>query len=316
MSSAPHAGYAPRDGFRHEAMLYAGDDMFVDRCERFVRAGLEAGEPVLVVVEGRKIDLLREALGRESAEVEFADMRVLGENPARIIPAWRAFADRNSEARVIRGVGEPISPARRPDELDECQRHEMLINVALHDTPGMWLVCPYDTDALDEAVVAEAQCSHPFMSDAPSERFNAPGAGPFDGAFPDPVAGAIDVPFNIDRLGAVRRAVSEVAADHGLSEARSGALVMAANEVMTNSIRHAREPHGRLVLWAQDGALVCEIADDGYIDDPLAGRVAPVRGQINGHGLWLANMVCDLVQIRSSPQGTRIRLKMRLDHLS
>jgi anti-sigma regulatory factor (Ser/Thr protein kinase) len=87
---------------------------------------------------------------------------------------------------------------------------------------------------------------------------------------------------------------------------------MATNELMTNSIRHARGPHGRLRIWSEPNALVCEIADDGYIENPLAGRIAPVLGQINGHGLWLANMVCDLVQIRSSPQGTRVRLKMRI----
>ena len=314
MISVPHAGHAARDGFRHEAILYAGEDEFVERCARFIRAGVEAEEPVLVVVRRHKIDRLRDQLGRDARAVEFADMEVLGENPARIIPAWRAFADRNHAAGSLRGLGEPIWAARSADELDECQRHEMLLNRAFGDTRSLWLACPYDTADLDDAVVVEARLSHPFVSDASgsgrSESYDPTARGPFEGTFPDPAADALDVPFDIDRLPAARRVVTEVAAEYGLSESRSGGLVMAVNEVMTNSIRHSPEGHGRLRVWRENGTLLCEVADDGQIQDPLAGRVAPVRGQINGHGLWLANMVCDLVQIRSSQQGTRTRLKM------
>ena len=55
-------------------------------------------------------------------------MAVLGHNPARIIPAWRDFAD--AHAGPIRGIGEPIWPGRGADELVECQLHESLLNVA------------------------------------------------------------------------------------------------------------------------------------------------------------------------------------------
>jgi DcmR-like sensory protein len=224
VSSAPQAGNAVRDGFRHEALLYAGDDMFVDRCARFAREGLEAGEPVLVAVDGRKIDLLRQALGEDAGEVEFADMQVLGENPARIIPAWRSFVDRNADAVAVRGVGEPISPSRRPDELDECQRHEMLINRAFADAPGMWLMCPYDTAALNDAVMAEAHRSHPCVrgadGQAPSRRYDADGPGPFDGEFPEAADSAIEVSYDINRLETVRRVVTEIATERGLGEAR------------------------------------------------------------------------------------------------
>ena len=38
-----------------------------------------------------------------------------------------------------------------------------------------------------------------------------------------------------------------------------------------------------------------------------------LAGDATGRGLWLANQLCNLVQIRSSPEGTTVRLHMRLD---
>ena len=52
----------PDEGFVHEALLYAGDDGFVNGTLPFVREGLERGEPVLVVVQREMIDRLRAAL--------------------------------------------------------------------------------------------------------------------------------------------------------------------------------------------------------------------------------------------------------------
>jgi hypothetical protein len=55
------------------------------------------------------------------------------------------------------------------------------------------------------------------------------------------------------------------------------------------------------------------VIDAGYIDQPLAGRECPRPGDATGRGLWLANQLCNLVQIRSSADGTTVRLHMRLD---
>jgi hypothetical protein len=34
--------------------------------------------------------------------------------------------------------------------------------------------------------------------------------------------------------------------------------------------------------------------------------------EIGGHGLWIANQVCDLVQLRSFADGCAVRIHMRL----
>src|SRR6266513_1018398 len=88
--------------FRHEALLYAGAEGFIDGAVPFVRAALEAEEPILVMVGAAKIDLLREALGADAADVGFTDMLAVGANPARIIPVWRDFVEeRGAEGRPV-----------------------------------------------------------------------------------------------------------------------------------------------------------------------------------------------------------------------
>jgi anti-sigma regulatory factor (Ser/Thr protein kinase) len=65
--------------------------------------------------------------------------------------------------------------------------------------------------------------------------------------------------------------------------------------------------------WRENDALLCEVADAGHIADPLAGRELPPPDQLGGRGLWLVNQLCDLVQLRSSPGRSVVRLHMRLD---
>jgi hypothetical protein len=110
--------------FRHEALLYAGEVGFLAGTLPFVREGVAAGEPVLVVVSAARIGLLRSALVGDADRVAFADMADVGANPARIIPAWRDFvAGHDVATRRARGIGEPIWAGRTPAELVECQRH-------------------------------------------------------------------------------------------------------------------------------------------------------------------------------------------------
>ena len=92
--------------FRHEALLYAGEVDFLAGTLPFIREGVAADEPVLVVVSAAKIGLLRSALGGDADRVAFADMADVGANPARIIPAWRDFVAGHDVAnRRARGIG-------------------------------------------------------------------------------------------------------------------------------------------------------------------------------------------------------------------
>ena len=303
--------------FAHEALLYAGEDGFLDGTMPFVHDGVEAGEPVLLVLSAAKIERIKGELNGDGDHVLFADMDEVGANPARIIPAWRRFLDEQAAAgRPVRGIGEPISTERRPDELVECQRHESLLNLAFADAPAFRLLCPYDVDALDEGVIAEALRSHPYVVEdgvrrpSPSYRGLSAIAGPFDDPLPAPPASVQELGFDAESLATVRRLVASRAADAGLGSGRTNDLVLAVNEIATNSVRHGGGT-GTLRVWIGTRWLVCEIEDRGRIDDPLVGRAKPTPDMPDGRGLWIANQVCELVQVRTFGPRSIVRLHMR-----
>jgi anti-sigma regulatory factor (Ser/Thr protein kinase) len=302
------------DAFHHVALMYAGPDEFVAETAAFLREGLEAGEPAMVMIAPEKIELLRAELGGSARDVRFVDMTEAGRNPAWIIPAWREFARENA-GRAVRGIGEPIWAARSANELTECQRHESLLNFAFADADGFRLLCPYDVEALEADVITEARRSHPLLAHSGEESVSEEYRGPEASAAPateplaEPEAVVHGLPFNAEMIDAVRRAVERHARQLGLDESRREDLVLAVNEIAANSVRHGGG-FGRLRLWAEGDALVCEIRDRGRIEHPLAGRERPQPGQPGGYGLWLANQVCDLVQVRTLPEGSVVRLHM------
>jgi anti-sigma regulatory factor (Ser/Thr protein kinase) len=311
-----HGDHATTD-FRHEALLYAGIDGFLDGTVPFIREGIAAGEPTLVVVDGEKIALLKQELDGDAEHVQFADMSEVGSNPARIIQAWRDFvAERSDPGAPVRGIGEPIGPDRSPAELVECQRHESLLNLAFAGTQAFWLLCPYDTDALDPSVVDEALRSHPVLAtnaghaDSPFYTGLDAAGAPFGVPLPEPLETPRELYFEAASLSALRQYVSLRAEHAGLDAVRTEDLLLAVNEVATNSLRHG-SGWGYLRVWQEPHALICEVRDEGVFDAPLAGRMRPVPEQIGGYGLWLANQVCDLVQVRSVAGGSVVRLHMR-----
>jgi anti-sigma regulatory factor (Ser/Thr protein kinase) len=310
---------APVAKFRHEALLYSGWAEFVAGTVPFIRGGLEAGEPVLVVETAAKVDMLRLALGREAEDVLFADMLEVGANPARIIPAWHDFVARHGAAgRPLRGIGEPIWNGRSADALVEAQRHESLLNTAFGYGQPWWLLCPYDVENLQPDVIEEAKRSHEFVSGRDtgtrSELFRgieASGA-PFDRALPEPGTSVRQADFGAAELGVVRNLVQAQAKAARLSGPRVAELVAAVHEVATNSIVHGGGS-GTLRVWLERSSVVCEVRDTGRFDNPLADRQRPSKDVGSPRGLWLANQLCDLVQIRSMPDGTVVRLHMNRD---
>ena len=302
--------------FRHEALRYDGEVGFLTGTLPFIREGVAAGEPVLVVVSAAKIGLLRAALGGDADRVAFADMADVGANPARIIPAWRDFVAGIGGGRA-RGIGEPIWAERTPAELVECQRHEALLNLAFAGVPAWWLLCPYDTGALTPDVLEEAERSHPFLSEggaawqSPSYRGLEPLAEPFATPLPDPPGRPGELGFGSGSLTGLRDLVSRHAIAAGLGPSRAADLVLAVDEVATNSLRHGGG-RGTLRIWRERGALVCEVRDAGRIENPMVGRERPPPERDGGRGLWMVNQLCDLVQLRSFPNGATVRMHMYL----
>jgi anti-sigma regulatory factor (Ser/Thr protein kinase) len=295
-------------------MLYDSRETFVDGAAPFIRDAVAAGEPIMVAIGAEKIDLLRERLGADAEPVIFEDMARLGANPARIIPAWQEFVDAHAGlGRPMRGIGEPIWAGRSPTELIECQCHEALLNLAFADTPDFHLICPYDTRRLDDEVIAEAERSHPFVAGAPSGAYRGDHAVPqFAEPLSEPPESVVEHEITRDSLAALRAHTATEAERAGLSPRRSRDLILAVHEIATNSLRHGGG-RGVLRMWPEAGSLICEVRDHGRIAQrPLAGRVRPALGEAGGWGLWLANQLIDLVQLRELPDGSVVRLHQRM----
>jgi len=307
-------------GFQHEALFYKGDDRFDSAALSFLQTAIEAEEPTLVLIAGPKINRVRAALGDPgpSSGIYFGDMAEVGLNPTRLIGTWRRFVgDHAGDGRTVRGLAEPIWAGRRRAEVVEAQRHESLLDLAFAVSPRWQLLCLYDAAALDDATLAEARASHRFVTkdgrrrESDAYRDPAVVARPFDMPLPDPPATAHALSFGGSPLDFIRSFVAGHAARMGLDPARVTDLVVAVNEVASNTERHAGGA-GTLRIWEDGDTIVCEVRDSGRIDQPLVGTLLPPVESIAGRGLWMVNQLCDLVELRTFPMVNVVRLHMRL----
>lgn len=301
-------------GLVHEAMPYRDDAEFLSGTIPYVRAALDADHAVLVELPGARGDLVRDALGADAARVHFGDIAEHGRNPGRIIPrVLHAFAEARAGRVAI--VTEPIWASRSGPEYIACVEHEALINLAFADR-DVSILCPYNLAELPEQAWSDAERTHPALRDATGRSRISTGY-----ADPRTVVEAISAlqpisPADAERLdfsvvGEARDAAAEWGTRAGLPPERLTDVVIAVSELCGNSVAHTGKG-GALLCWQDSGSLVYEVRDGGHIQDLLAGRLPPSDEAESGRGLLMVNLLCDLVQIKSGPSGTAIRLWMRL----
>jgi anti-sigma regulatory factor (Ser/Thr protein kinase) len=292
---------------RHEACFYDGTQKFLPSCLALMEDAVSEGRPLILLAGRAKLAAVRDALGETTGDVTFVPTDESYRNPARVTTLLDRLRAISRTRRAV-GVTDWGLPARSSAALIETQLAESLLNsVAVRSWP-LDVVCLYDTSTPGGPDMRRV---HPYIRGEPGNADYEPNlaaelfAGPL-------VAGPPDTPLvEIDRdgLSRTRDLVRAFAKGQGLPDDRMADFVLAANEIVTNSIRHGGG-RCRIALWQQDGSVVCEVVDAGRIRDPLAGRIAPSPSAPDGRGLWLANHLCDLVQIRSSAAGTVVRLYM------
>jgi anti-sigma regulatory factor (Ser/Thr protein kinase) len=298
--------------FRHELYPYRNNAQFLSGTLEYIHEALEGGEAVVVAVPSDKASLLRGELADEPA-VTFIDTRTLGPNPGRLVSAWTTWMEEQGAGdRPVRGIGETAwREARNAAHLSELRYHEWLLNRAFARSSAWSMLCPYDDADEDPSALQSLSRCHPLIRQdghhIRSEAYLTTGEYPFDALSPacDPFQ---ELHYTHGDLTAIRSKVSQCASDAGVPQDQLQKLAVAVTEIATNSIRHGGG-HGILRTWTQDSTFLCEFRDTGYIPDVMAGRTRPAPDQVGGRGLWLVHQLCDLVEIRSTPdQGTIIRL--------
>ncbi len=312
----------------HEALFYRDPpSLSAALLPRFADAFAD-GEAVVVVVRRSRAELLQGALGSDAGRVRWLDMAREGRNPTRLIPSVLGrFADEYPHRRVL-VVGEPMWSERPHADYPAVVAHEALINVAFAGRE-LTVICPYEVSTLAPHVLQDAARTHPTVVTREDTWTSLSYGDPVEVArsflsdLPEPEGVPERLTFGAHELAHVRELVYAHAVLAGLASSRRDDLVLAVNEVATNTQVHAGGP-GVLRVWREAGRLVCEVSDHGQVSDPLIGRhpASPTSRSsqpAGGRGLLLVNELCDLVEIAtmtgtmSGPMsGTTVRMHMNV----
>lgn len=302
--------------FLHPALFYQSTQEYLDGLLPFITDGLEAGQPVLVAVPGPNLALLRDGLGPAAAHITMADMTDAGRNPGRILGGvLSAFADKHAPTPV-RMIGEPIWPGRSEVEYPACVQHEALINNAFAGR-DLAVLCPYDVTRLEPTVIADARITHPVLWQAGMPEQNSIAFAPTAvwEHYNRPLeSDSTAVTYTVNQLadlGGVRQFSAVYGQWFDLPSHITTNLQLIANELATSSLQHNGAPC-QLALWQHDGHLICEARDNGYLDDPLAGRRPYSSETVRGRGLFVVNGLADLVRIYTTAGQTTVHAYLRL----
>lgn len=318
MSVARYLGYLEgAHGLVHQALIYADEQEFLASTVPFVQTGLERGERVLAVTTTHNADALGRALGADAAEVEFRDAHEWYELPAHTMVSYERYLEHADRGRV-RVIGEVAWDGELAAPMSEWTRYEAAINATFALDPISFL-CPYDASRLPERVVADARRTHPQLcadgSASPSPEYTdvatltreleAEPLAEHEGA-------TADHPVTADLRG-VRGFVLDQAHRAGVGGRALEDAFLAVQEVLANVTAHG-PGRGTIRAWVQERELIFEVNDDGTAGgDPLLGRLASDATAMGGaSGLWMARLLCDLVEVRSRDGGVVVRLHVAL----
>jgi len=298
---------AEETGGCHTAIFYRDVHEFTDVALVLAEAGARAREAVLVVATSSSLQSLRPGLAGYGRAVTLAELTSVGTDPGRVFGIIRMFAS-DHRGRPVRCLQEVGWPGRHGEELAEAIRYDALVSRALAGSAAR-VLCGYQTQ-IDAEYLVSARLVHPAVLHDSAPLAGAPvGQLPAE-ALSRPPSSALNFNFRDDQAK-VRRFAAEEARRAGLPTDRVMDLQIAAGELAANTFSHT-SGLGTLTLWADQDEVVCQVSDSGHITDPLAGTFCPDPATLgSSRGLWLVHQVSDLVQVRTGPSGTTVRLHFR-----
>ncbi len=304
----------------HQALLYRSKEEFLAGTVPFIRDGLDCDDPIRIATTDRNTSWLRAELGPAARHVTFCENSQWYGHPVRALAALdrvvRALGGGGRRPRIIR---EPLWTAGTGSERKEWARHESLVNAALASA-SVSFVCTYDSGVVASEVMAQVTRTHPELvidgSLWPSPNYTDPAVFNAEcdrSPLPEPPSSALRLAFDcVGQLATLRAFMTSYATWAGAAPQSVEQFVQAVDEVATNAIEHGGES-GVLRIWTGQQMISCEVRDTGVgLHDPLAGHLPPPPGRADLRGLWLARQFCDLVEVRSDPAGTTVRLHLAL----
>ncbi len=303
----------------HQGLLYGSERDFLAGTVPFIRDGLECGDPIWIVTTVGSAGWLRVALGADASRVVFQDCSQWYGHPARALASLHRAVRAGVGGQRLRMIGEPLWTARTGQESREWARCESLVNVALASA-NVSFVCAYDTRLVSPEVVAQVARTHPELvvdgGVRPSPSYSDPtqfNAECDRFPLPEPPPSALRLAFDgLDQLAGLRVFMTSYATWAGAATQSVEQFVQAVDEIATNAIEHGGGS-GVLRVWTGPQTMSCEVVDTGAgLHDPLAGHLPPPPGRTGLCGLWVARQFCDLVEVRSNPAGTTVRLHLTL----
>ena len=117
---------------------------------------------------------------------------------------------------------------------------------------------------------------------------------------------------DLTNLKEARDFAERAAADFGFDSDGCYQVKLALSEAITNAIQHGSSSpfeHVRIGIAKQAGALVFEVADNGRFVPRVERRGAMPE---SGRGLEFMRLMMDEVDVRSTSEGTLLRLTKRL----
>lgn len=300
-------------GARHDVVLYTAPDELAQQLVGLLAPVLGDGGPVVAVLDDETRAEVRRGLGADADRVEFPDPAAVHRFPPFTVAMQWARLSRKARGATGRAtvVGQHVA------DLPGCggtywARLDIGLNVAVAGLP-ITVLCAYraDHEELDRV-----HATHPQLTTGngfvDSESYRQPADVVIE--FPAPAPPDLgpptaELPFTAAELTELRGLVAEVGDRAHVGSGRIADLVLAVNEISSNSVEHG-PGHGHLRMWAGGDGVTAEVADPGITNLMFPGMVAPATDGLRGRGLWLASELCDVLQVWSDGAGTVVRLGM------
>lgn len=293
----------------HSAVIVEDDTHFLDEVLPFVRGALEQQGKVAVNLRAERVELLRDRLGADATAVSWSDTHAWEPHPVRRLRAIESLLASRTSRSPLHFVGECAFPPGPPPLISEWLRFDALLNESIASS-GAEMLCVYDRRSLPGNVLEHALHSHPYLGGT-RRRQNAGYRSIAEMALE--TVGTLEIPRRVRRIlgrpsPAEARAFVTGVLHGGKTVVAEDELQLIVTELVSNALLAGAETVS-VAAWEADGLLCVQVDDDGAgLKDPLVGYRLPPAKARHGRGLFIVRHLAEATEIRSSPEGTSVRV--------